>query len=124
MKTKFYICRHCGNLIGMIHDAGVPVVCCGEKMHPLTPNTEEASTEKHLPFVTVEDGAVNVNVGSVDHPMVEEHFIQWIALETNLGSQIKYLKPEQAPEAEFVLAEGEQVVAVYEYCNLPGLWKA
>ena len=68
MNAKFYICRHCGNLVGMIHDAGVPMMCCGQKMETLEPNTVEASGEKHLPAVTVEDGAIHVNVGSVDHP--------------------------------------------------------
>lgn len=66
MSAKFYICRHCGNLVGMIHDAGVPMMCCGQKMEALEPNTVEASGEKHLPAVTVEDGAIHVNVGSVD----------------------------------------------------------
>ena len=75
MSAKFYICRHCGNLVGMIHDAGVPMMCCGQKMEALEPNTVEASSEKHLPAVTVEDGAIHVNVGSVDHPMLPEHFI-------------------------------------------------
>ena len=77
MNAKFYICRHCGNLVGMIHDAGVPMMCCGQKMETLEPNTVEASGEKHLPAVTVEDGAIHVNVGSVDHPMLPEHFIEW-----------------------------------------------
>ena len=85
MKAKFYICRHCGNLIGMVNDSGVPVVCCGQKMEALVPNTVEASGEKHLPAITVEDGAVNVNVGSVDHPMVPEHYIEWVYVQTENG---------------------------------------
>ena len=121
MKTKFYVCRHCGNLIGMIHDAGVPVVCCGEKMEALVPNTVEASSEKHLPVVTVADGVVQVHVGSVDHPMIPEHFIQWVYLETENGGQRMALKPGQAPKATFYVGD-EKVVAVYEYCNLHGLW--
>ena len=78
MNAKFYICRHCGNLVGMIHDAGVPMMCCGQKMEALEPNTVEPSGEKHLPAVTVEDGAIHVNVGSVDHPMLPEYFIEWV----------------------------------------------
>ena len=78
MSAKFYICEHCGNLVGMIHDSGVPMMCCGQKMTALLPNTVEASGEKHLPAVTVEDGAIHVNVGSVDHPMLPEHFIEWV----------------------------------------------
>ena len=85
MQTRFYICRHCGNVIEKVHDAGVPVVCCGEKMEALIPNTVEASEEKHLPVVTVQDGGVHVNVGSADHPMVDGHYIQWIVLETENG---------------------------------------
>ena len=72
MKQKFYICRHCGNLVGMVHDSGVPIVCCGEKMQPLVPNTVEASGEKHLPAVTMEDGVLHVRVGSVEHPMLPD----------------------------------------------------
>src|SRR5699024_6037805 len=83
--AKFYICRRCGNLAGMVRDSGVPIVCCGQKMEELVPNTVEASGEKHLPVVTVEDGALNVNIGSVDHPMVPEHFIESVYVETENG---------------------------------------
>ena len=122
MATKFYICRHCGNIITKIQDKGVPVVCCGEKMEELIPNTVDASGEKHVPVVTVEDGVVKVAVGSVAHPMIPEHFIQWIYVETEKGGQFKKLNPEEAPEASFTLVD-DKVVAVYEYCNLHGLWK-
>lgn len=121
MKTKFYICSHCGNLVGMVHDAGVPLFCCGQKMDPLVPNTVEASGEKHLPVVTVNGNTVEVNVGSVDHPMVEEHSIQWVYLETENGGQRKALKPGDAPHVTFELS-GDKPVAVYAYCNLHGLW--
>lgn len=121
MKSRFYICRVCGNLIGMIHDTGVPVVCCGKKMESLVPNTVEASGEKHLPVVAVEDDAVTVKVGSVDHPMVPEHFIEWIYLETENGGQRKALKPGDEPAASFCLGD-DKAVAVYAYCNLHGLW--
>lgn len=121
---KFYICDHCGNLVTFLHDAGVPVMCCGQKMTELVPGTVDAAVEKHVPVVDVKGNVVSVKVGSVEHPMLPEHSIQWIALETNQGSQIKYLKPGEKPEAAFALSEGESVVAVYEYCNLHGLWKA
>ena len=121
MKTRFYVCRHCGNLVGMIHDAGVPLVCCGEKMQALEPNTVEASGEKHVPVVSVEDGVVCVRVGSVDHPMLPEHSIQWIYLQTEKGGQRKSLAPGDAPAASFRL-EDDKAVAVYAYCNLHGLW--
>lgn len=121
MKAKFYICRHCGNLIGMIHDSGVPVVCCGEKMEALVPNTVEASGEKHLPAVTVKDGVIHVAVGSVAHPMIPEHSIQWVYLQTENGGQRKALNPGDAPEVEFIVGK-DKPVAVYAYCNLHGLW--
>jgi len=121
MKSKFYICRHCGNLIEKIHDAGVPVICCGEKMQELVPNTVEASGEKHLPVVSVENGVVKVNVGAVDHPMIPEHFIEWVYVQTEKGSQRKALKPGEDPNVSFVLGD-DKAVAVYAYCNLHGLW--
>lgn len=121
MKTRFYICRHCGNLIGMVHDSGVPVVCCGEKMEPLVPNTVDAAGEKHLPVVTVEGSTLRVNVGTVDHPMLPEHFIEWIYVQTENGGCRRALKPGDKPAAVFELGE-EKAVAVYAYCNLHGLW--
>ena len=121
MKVKFYICSHCGNLIGMVHDAGVPVVCCGQKMDPPVPNTVEASGEKHLPVAAVQDGVVSVSIGSVAHPMIPEHYIQWVYLQTEKGGQRKALNPGDAPEVKFWLGD-DKPVAVYEYCNLHGLW--
>lgn len=122
MSAKFYICRHCGNLVCMIHDAGVPMMCCGQKMEALEPNTVEASGEKHLPAVTVEDGAIHINVGSVDHPMLPEHFIEWVYVQTENGGQRKVLKPGDEPHVTFSLGD-DKAVAVYAYCNLHGLWK-
>ena len=121
MSNKFYICRHCGNLIGMVHDAGVPMSCCGERMEALVPNTVDASGEKHIPVVEIKDGMVEVNIGSVDHPMVDEHFIQWVYLHTERGGQRKALKPGEAPHVRFCLGD-DKPLAVYEYCNLHGLW--
>ena len=121
--TKFYICEHCGNVVEKIVDKRVPVVCCGEKMKELVPGTVEASHEKHIPVVEVNDSTVSVAVGSVEHPMTNEHSIEWIYLETDKGAHRKDLKPGDAPAASFVLA-GEKPIAVYAYCNLHGLWKA
>ena len=121
--AKFYICEHCGNLVGMIHNAGVPLMCCGQKMTALEPNTVEASGEKHIPVTTVENGVVKVNVGSVDHPMMDEHFIEWVYLETENGGQRASLKPGQTPTVSFLVGD-DKPVAVYAYCNLHGLWKA
>ena len=121
IDTKFYICRHCGNLIGMVHDSGVPVVCCGEKMEALIPNTVDASGEKHLPVVTVTDGVLRVSIGSAPHPMTEEHSIQWVYVETAKGGMRKNLHPGDAPEVTFTLGD-DTPIAVYAYCNLHGLW--
>lgn len=121
MNASFYICRHCGNLIYTVHNAGVPMLCCGEKMQKLVPNTVEASGEKHLPVAVQEGDTLRVTVGAVEHPMQEVHFIQWIFVETEHGGQIRYLNPGEAPQADFALG-GEKPVAVYAYCNLHGLW--
>lgn len=93
MKHKFYICGHCGNIIAMIRDKGVPVWCCGEKMHKITPGTTEASEEKHIPVYGIEGNVVHVTVGSVEHPMTETHYIEWICLETERGIQYAHLDP-------------------------------
>lgn len=118
---KFYICRHCGNQVEMVHDAKVPVFCCGQKMEYLEPNTVEASNEKHIPVVEVKGSQVHVNVGSVDHPMVPEHFIEWVYVETENGGYRKELHPDSAPNVVFELGN-DKAVAVYAYCNLHGLW--
>ena len=120
--NKFYICRHCGNIVGLINDSGVPVVCCGEPMEQLVPNTVEASQEKHLPVVAVNGDTVKVSVGSAAHPMTAEHSIQWVYLQTENGGQRKCLNPGDAPEVSFALCS-DKPVAVYAYCNLHGLWK-
>lgn len=122
-NNKFYVCEHCGNLIGMIHDAGVPIMCCGQKMTKLEPSVVEASHEKHIPVVSIEDNIVTVAIGSVEHPMTEEHHIAWVYLQTSNGGQRKCLEDGKAPTVSFVLSN-EKAVAVYAYCNLHGLWKA
>ena len=120
--ARFFVCDHCGNMVGVIKDAGVPMMCCGQKMTELVPNTVEASGEKHIPVVTVADGVLTVNVGSVDHPMIPEHFIEWVYVETDKGGQRKVLNPGEAPNVSFCLGN-DKPVAVYAYCNLHGLWK-
>lgn len=121
MSAKFYICRHCGNIIEKIEDKFVPVVCCGEKMEELIPNTVEASSEKHLPVVHVEKNLVTVSVGSVDHPMTEDHLIEWVHLTTDKGAQRKFLNPDDKPVVTFELSD-EKPLEVYAWCNLHGLW--
>lgn len=121
-EQKFFICNTCGNIVGMVFDSGVNMVCCGEEMEELVPNTVEASVEKHLPVVEIEGNLVKVNVGSADHPMIPEHYIEWIYIQTEKGGQRKNLSPGEAPNAVFAL-ENDKVVAAYAYCNLHGLWK-
>ena len=124
MDLKFYICKHCGNIIAFAKNTGVPVVCCGEKMQELVPNTTDAAQEKHVPVITRDGNRVTVQIGSAPHPMVQEHFIEWICLQTTQGNQRKCLRPGDKPEACFMVCDGDEVVAALEYCNLHGLWKA
>ena len=119
---KFFKCTVCGNIIEKLYDSGVPVVCCGEDMEELVANTVDAAQEKHVPSVSIVGNIVRVDVGDVLHPMVEKHYIMWIYLQTKKGGQRKDLLPGQDPKAVFAL-EDDEVVAVYEYCNLHGLWK-
>ena len=121
MALKFYKCEKCGSVVIKPFDN------CGEdggKMVELVANTEEAAFEKHIPAVTVNGNAVHVEVGETLHPMMEQHYITFIALETKKGYQIAELAPGMDPIADFAVAEGDEPVAVYEYCNLHGLWKA
>ena len=121
MATKFFKCKHCGNVIVKTVDSGVPVVCCGEKMEELVAKTVDASQEKHVPVVTkVDDCTIKVNVGSVEHPMTPAHQISFIYVETEKGGQLVELTDK--PEAVFCTC-ADKPVAVYEYCNLHGLWK-
>ena len=123
MEMKFYICETCGNMIAMLKRSGADVMCCGKKMTELVPGTTDAAAEKHVPVFEVRDNKVFVTVCSVEHPMLDEHFIEWIAVQTDLGNQRKELKPGEKPQACFALCEGEKVEAVYAYCNLHSLWK-
>lgn len=121
MATRFFKCNTCGNIVVKVVDKRPPVSCCGKFTEELIPNTVDASGEKHVPVVTdLGNGKIKVEVGSVAHPMLPEHHIAFIYVETENGGSIAYLKDK--PEAEFCVGD-EKVVAVYEYCNLHGLWK-
>ena len=119
---KFYTCDHCGNLAVLVVNKGVPIVCCGQNMSELVPNTVDAATEKHLPSVTASVNGLDVQVGSVPHPMTEEHHITFVYIETEQGGQRKALKSGMEPKLEFSLV-ADKPIAVYAYCNLHGLWK-
>ena len=120
---KFYKCGKCGSFVIKINEAACSPVCCGEPMTELIPGTSDGAHEKHVPVVTVDGSKVTVQVGAVEPPMIDEHYIQYIWLETDKGYMQKDLKPGEKPCAEFVLADGEKAVAAYEFCNLHGLWK-
>lgn len=119
--VNFYRCEVCGNMVAEVKNGGGTLVCCGKTMTKLAPNTTDASQEKHVPVVTKENGKIKVTVGSVLHPSLQEHYIEWIALATEDQVQITYLKPGMEPVAEFPEVPSG---TVYEYCNLHGLWKA
>ncbi len=123
MEVKFYKCVHCGNIAIKVVDSGVPLVCCGEPMVELVPDTTDAALEKHVPALTREGNKIHVNIGSVDHPMTPEHYIQFICLVKDEGYDIHPLSDSDAPATDFFIGEGETPIAVYEYCNLHGLWK-
>lgn len=124
MKQSFFICEHCGNVVAMIKDSGVPVMCCGQKMTELIPGTGDGAEEKHVPVFTVDGDKVYVVVGDVEHPMTEAHHIAWISLQTKAGNQIKYLAPTDKPAVCFAMSPRDEIEAVYAYCNLHGLWVA
>ena len=119
---NIYRCPVCGNIIVKLSDSKVDLFCCGEQMKLLKANTSDGALEKHVPKVTVIGNDVEVVIGEVVHPMIQQHYIEWILLETEKGHQIKYLHPEQEPKHSFSLKD-DKLVAVYEYCNLHGLWK-
>lgn len=123
MDLKFFVCKHCGNIISYVRPSGVKVVCCGEPMQELIPNSTEAATEKHIPVIVREGNKVTVTVGSVEHPMTPEHHIEWICLQTKEGRQRKELKPGEKPVREFFISPEDEVVSAYAFCNLHGLWK-
>ena len=123
MEQKYYICKHCENIVEKVKDAGVPIICCGEKMQELIPGSVDAAAEKHVPAYKVEGNIVTVSVGSVEHPMLPEHYIEWVALQTKQGSQRKTLNPGEKASVCFALCDGDEVEAVYAYCNQHSLWK-
>lgn len=124
MAKKYMRCSVCGQIIEVIKDTKAPIICCGEPMEELFPHTEEGGVgEKHIPVFKIKDRKVDVQIGSILHPSTTDHYIEWIALETSKGSQVKDLKPGDSPEALFSLTDGEMVKSIYAYCNIHELWK-
>ena len=122
MEMKFYRCEVCRQIIAIVKKTGAPVVCCGKPMKELIPGTSDGAVEKHVPAVTVDGNKVTVSVGSAPHPMTEAHYIEWVSLKTKVGNQRKALNPGDEPRVCFTMCDGDEVEAVYAYCNLHGLW--
>ncbi|HOO28220.1 MAG TPA: desulfoferrodoxin family protein [Lachnospiraceae bacterium] len=123
MELKFYKCELCGKIITIIKDTGVPTICCGQPMKEIAAGSTDAAVEKHVPVVSIDGNKIAVTVGEVEHPMAEEHYIEWITISTKNGMQSKSLNPGEQPKAEFLLSAGDEFVTAYAYCNLHGLWK-
>lgn len=121
-RLEIYKCEKCGNIVEVLHEGFGQLVCCGEPMKLHEENTVDAAREKHVPVVEKTDGGIRVKVGSVPHPMEDKHYIEWIELIVDGKVYREFLKPGQAPEAEFRISGGE--LSVREYCNVHGLWKA
>lgn len=120
---EFYKCKHCGNIIAYVKNTGVKVVCCKEPMERVIANSVDASQEKHVPIVEINGNDVRVLVSTIEHPMAEEHFIEWVAIETKFGNQRKILTPNSKPEVSFSLVGDDEIKNVYAYCNIHGLWR-
>lgn len=123
MEVRYKICKKCGQIISIIKDTRVPIICCGQPMEDIEAGVTDAAVEKHVPVYDNSDNILRVNVGIEDHPMTEDHYIQWISVVSKFGYQRKSLAPGDAPHAVFSLVDNDEVLAVYAYCNLHGLWK-
>lgn len=123
MEMKFYRCETCGQIVAMVKKAACPIMCCGKPMKEIIAGSTDAAVEKHVPVVEVDGNKVTVTVGSVAHPMLPEHYIEWVAIQTKQGNQRKALNPGDEPKVCFALCDGDEVEAAYAYCNLHSLWK-
>lgn len=121
-KLEVYKCMECGNIVEVLHGGDGELVCCGEPMKKMAENTTDAAKEKHVPVIEKIDGGYTVTVGSVEHPMTEEHYIEWIELLADGKAYRQFLKPGQPPKATFLVKA--DTISAREYCNLHGLWKA
>lgn len=124
MEMKFYQCTICGQIAAIVKETGVPLVCCGQEMNELIPGSVDASVEKHVPVIEIDGDKIFVTVGSTPHPMTKEHHIEWVSLQSRFGNQRKAIKPGMEPKVCFRVCEGDEILAVYAYCNLHGLWNA
>lgn len=123
-KLKFYRCKHCGKVIMILEDTKLPTICCGDIMEEMKVFDKDGAIEKHVPMISINDNMVEVSVGEILHPMVSEHYIEWILLKTNFGIHKKCFKPGDTPKARFLLIEGERAEEAYGFCNRHLLWKS
>lgn len=123
LSIKFYRCKHCGKILVIVNESGVPTVCCGEIMEELMPMVSDEGMEKHVPVIHQNGHIVTVKIGEKPHPMTKEHHIMWIVLMTDKGIQKRFLCPGDEPKAEFALTKGESIIGAYSYCNIHRLWK-
>lgn len=121
-QLEVYKCNVCGNIVEVLHSGKGSLVCCGQNMELIEPGTVDAAREKHVPVVEKTDSGYKVKIGSVAHPMEEKHYIEWIELIADGKAYREFLKPGQAPEAEFCI-QADKVTAK-EYCNIHGMWKS
>ncbi|HDI53021.1 MAG TPA: desulfoferrodoxin [Candidatus Bathyarchaeota archaeon] len=119
-KLQIYKCDICGNIVLMMHSGVGQLVCCGQPMRLMEEKGEASGYEKHLPVVERVGGEVRVKIGSIPHPMEEDHYIEWIEVETEKGVMVRFLKPGDKPEAVF--KTDEEILKARDYCNLHGLW--
>ncbi len=120
-NLRFFKCPHCGNVVIKLVEKDVPIFCCGVAMEEIVPKTTDLAGEKHIPIFSLKGDLLTVKVGEVSHPMLDEHYINFVAVETASGFIVKNLNPNSLPETTFFVGD-EKVKAVYEYCNLHGLW--
>ena len=122
MDSRFYSCRKCGVIVGLLEGSAEKMTCDGEPLEMMRANSVDASREKHVPVVSVAESIVTVKIGSAEHPMTVAHHISWIYLQTQKGGQRRALTIDDKPEAQFALVDGDKPIAVFAYCNLHGLW--
>lgn len=120
---QIYKCNLCGNIVEVVHASGGKLVCCGQPMALLTENTVDASKEKHIPVIEKTEDGILVKVGSIDHPMEEKHYIEWVELHFSNKVYRKFLNPGDKPEAKFKVCDTSLDFTAKAYCNLHGLWK-
>ena len=120
---EFLRCNRCGNIIAYVKNNGAKASCCNEYFQPLVAKDEDTGKEKHVPKYHREKNELIVSVGEVEHPMSEEHYIEWVALVTKHGNQRKVLATGSKPEVKFLVNEDDEILELYAYCNLHGLWK-